>query len=91
MCDTAASSGSWESALDLLGHPGTPVRKHTPFKDSDVNALLAQGEVRRARSRNRNPARARARAGAGARARTLTLTLTHRAPFPLPPPPTTDP
>ena len=83
MCDTAASSGSWESALDLLGHPGTPVRKHTPFKDSDVNALLAQGEVRRTRTR----ARARART------RTLTLTLTHRAPFPLPlpPPPTTDP
>ena len=34
----ASSSGSWESALDILaeknGHaPGTPVRKPTPLKD----------------------------------------------------------
>ena len=54
MTSQASSSGSWESALDILaeknGHaPGTPVRKPTPFKDADVHALLRQGEVRASR------------------------------------------
>jgi len=38
MTSQASSSGSWESALDILAEkngtaPGTPVRKQTPLKD----------------------------------------------------------